>query len=53
MKCLKVENTVHYQAYWRGDPVPPEDGFSPVMFLSLSSNSVCTDFATCFNSCFS
>lgn len=32
-----------------GETVPPEDGFSPLMFLLLSSNSVCTDFATCFD----
>lgn len=53
MKDLKVENTVHYQAYWRGDSVLPEDGFRPVMFPLLSSNSVCTDVATCFDSYFS
>ena len=36
MKYLKVENTMRYQAYWRGDPVPPEDGSSPIAILSLS-----------------
>lgn len=35
MTYLGGENVMNYQMHWRGDLVDV-DGFSPVMFLSLS-----------------
>lgn len=36
MTYLGGENVMNYQMHWRGDLVVDVDGFSPVMFLSLS-----------------